>query len=990
MAPIPVFAENVLKRAEELIKVGQSSSALETLHDVLINKRLRNANANSVEPVVKKLIVLSIAQRAGKQLKEGLTQYRNIVQHTSPDSLGNVVEFMLEGITERVNEAQRTAEQVTDKKVDDLDEAESPEDLILSSVSGEQTRDRTDRALVTPWLKFLWEAYRNLLELLRNNSRFEALYQKISNKAIDFCKTYERKTEFRRLCELLRNHLQAIAKYSHQQNPIKLSNPETLQLFLDTHFHQLNTATEMELWQESYRSIEDIHNLIQQSKRPIKPQAMANYFEKLTRIMYVAKNPLFLAAAWHRYYNYIARQTKIFGEEELQRVANNVLLSTLAVPIIKPSSRVLSAAAKENKHRTQRFTNLLFLNQAPTRVSLISGLASSEILARVRPELRPLYDLVEEQFHPLSICKKLAPVLETQIATNSDDAKYGTLLCNVILTRLLQQLSQVYTSVQLDFIFRLARFPEPYSMSASDIERFIMNGARRGEFQLRIDHQSRSVVFDTDPFDGSQSSSNGAQLQPSPSDLMRSQLSSLVICLSNAQRVACPDYVARKQAEKAGAMANALQKMSQEHRVAAARKLVIERRKEVIENAVARKERVEARERALRQQREQELERQRIVEEQQRRETERARKELEAIQRSEAKKLAESIKQKAGIDVSIADLEQMNTTRLLELQVEQIEKEKQDKQTRLKTLARKVDHTERALRKREQPLLEDDYKNQKAADRKHHEAARKVQLLQSKEKHERDMELKGRFVRMYDDFNSVRSKLDQGRSEALAAERKRIREELAAAKEQRIEEYRRIKAEIEETQAKEKAEREAREAEEERAKAAKAAEMARLREELAAQRARDEELLKQRMELEKRATTTTRYVPPSRRPGAAGASPSPSDAASPRPEAPAASSSSYVPPSRRPGAAGGAASPAASGGSSYVPPSRRTGASASPAESPQPAQSASASSSYVPPSRRAPAGPGSSPNPNPSSSPSAEAASQPASGGKYVPPSRRR
>ncbi|KAJ2887185.1 eukaryotic translation initiation factor 3 subunit A [Coemansia asiatica] len=964
MAPIPLFAENVLKRAEELIKVGQSSSALETLHDVLINKRLRNANATNVEPVVKKLIVLSIAQRAGKQLKEGLTQYRNIVQHTSPESLGNVVDFMLEGISERVNEAQRAADQVSDKKVEDLDEAESPEDLILSSVSGEQTRDRTDRALVTPWLKFLWEAYRNLLELLRNNARFEALYQRISNKAIDFCKTYERKTEFRRLCELLRNHLQAIAKYSHQQNPIKLSNPETLQLFLDTHFHQLNTATEMELWQESYRSIEDIHNLIQQSKRPIKPQAMANYFEKLTRIMYVAKNPLFLAAAWHRYYNYIARQGKIFGEEELQRVANNVLLSTLAVPIIKPSSRVLSAAAKENKHRTQRFTNLLFLNQAPTRVSLISGLASSEILARVRPELRPLYDLVEEQFHPLSICKKLAPILETQIATNADDAKYGTLLCNVILTRLLQQLSQVYTSVQLDFIFRLARFPEPYSMSASDIERFIMNGARRGEFQLRIDHQSRSVVFDTDPFDGTQSSSNGAQLQASPSDLMRSQLSSLAICLSNAQRVACPEYVAEKQAEKAQAMTEALQKMSQEHRVAAARKLVIERRKEIIENALARKERAEARERALRQQREQEIERQRIAEEQQRREAERARKELETIQRNEAKKLAESIKQKAGIDVSIADLEQMNTTRLLELQVEQIEKEKQDKQTRLQTLARKIDHTERAVRKREQPLLEDDYEKQKTADRKHHEAARKAQLVQSKEKHERDMELKGRFVRMYQDFNSVRSKLDQGRSEALAAERKRIREELAAAKQQRIEEYRRVKAEVEEAREKERAEREAREAEEERVKAAKAAELAKLREELAAQRARDEELLKQRMELEKRAAAApSRYVPPSRRAGAGAA------------------------------AAAGASSPAAS--SAYVPPGRRAGgASASPAESQVPSQPAGAASSgsYVPPTRRTTAAPaGSSASPSPSPNPTADAAaSQPSSGGKYVPPSRRR
>ncbi|KAJ2720668.1 eukaryotic translation initiation factor 3 subunit A [Coemansia sp. Benny D115] len=920
MPPIFQTAENVLKRAEELIKVGQSVTAHETMYDALINKRLRGANAASTEPIIKKLIELSIEQRKGKHLKEALTQYRNIVQHTSPESMTTVVNILLESITKCVTEAQKSAEQVSGNVVEDLDEAESPEDLILSSVSNEQNRDRTDRALVTPWLKFLWEAYRNLLDILRNNVLFENLYQNISRRAIDFCKTYERKTEFRRLCELLRNHLQTISKYSHQQNSVNLSNPETIQLFLDTHFHQLNVATEMELWQESYRSIEDIHHLIQQSKRPIKPQAMANYFEKLTRIMYVAKNPLFLAAAWHRYYNYIFRQTKVFSEEQLQNVANNVLLSTLAVPIIKPSSRVLSAAAKENKHRTQRFTNLLFLSSAPTRVSLINDLVSSEILNSVRPELRPLYDLVEEQFHPLSICKKLAPILSEQIATNENDAKYGTLLCNVILTRLLQQLSQVYTSVQLDFIFRLARFPEPYAMTAAEIERFIMNGARRGEFQLRVNHQSRSVVFDTDPFDSAESSSNGTQLQASPSDLMRSQLSSLAICLSNAQRVACPEFVAEKQAQKAATVAAALKTMAEEHRVAAARRAVIERRKEIIDDALARKQRAEARERALRQRHEQEVERQRVAKEQQEREAERQRKEVEAIQRAEAKKLAEAIKEKAGINVSISDLENMDTTRLLELQVEQIEKSKNEKQNKLKNVARKLDHTERAYRKREQPLLEGDYEKQKLDDRKNHEAARKALLTQTREKHEHDMEMKKRFVRMFADFNTVRSQLDQGRSEALAAERKRIRDELAAAKAQRLEEYRTVKAAAEKAEAEERERREAEEAAAEKAKAAKAAELAKLREEMAAQRIREQELLNQRlererqMELEKereKQAASKKYVPPNRRAGFGGtsASPTSSGAASPRPDVASASASASASPSPAP--------------KKYIPPSLR-------------------------------------------------------------------
>ena len=47
---------------------------------------------------------------------------------------------------------------------------------MLSSVSSEDAQDRSDRVLLTPWVKFLWEAYRNILELLRNNNRVERLY----------------------------------------------------------------------------------------------------------------------------------------------------------------------------------------------------------------------------------------------------------------------------------------------------------------------------------------------------------------------------------------------------------------------------------------------------------------------------------------------------------------------------------------------------------------------------------------------------------------------------------------------------------------------------------------------------------------------------------------------------------------------------------------------------------------------------------------------
>lgn len=73
--------------------------------------------------------------------------------------------------------------------------------------------------------------------------------QMTAHRAFQFCKQYKRTTEFRRLCEIIRNHLANLNKYKDQRDRPDLTIPESLQLYLDTRFEQLKVATELDLWQ---------------------------------------------------------------------------------------------------------------------------------------------------------------------------------------------------------------------------------------------------------------------------------------------------------------------------------------------------------------------------------------------------------------------------------------------------------------------------------------------------------------------------------------------------------------------------------------------------------------------------------------------------------------------------------------------------------------------------------------------------------------------
>ncbi|KAL2112661.1 hypothetical protein VUR80DRAFT_6817 [Thermomyces stellatus] len=860
--------ENVLKRANELIGVNQAPAALVLLHDHINSKRSRNVPIASLEPVMLLLVELSVEQKKGKLAKDALYQYKNISQNTNVGTIELVLKKFIQLAVDKVTAAQQKADEVQSSieatatsNVDDLEATETPESILLATVSGEQSRDRTDRAIVTPWLKFLWEAYRTVLDILRNNARLEILYQSTAMQAFDFCLKYTRKTEFRRLCELLRNHVQTAAKYSSQMHAINLSDPETLQRHLETRFQQLNVAVELELWQEAFRSVEDIHTLLSLSKRPPKNIMMANYYEKLTRIFLVGENYLFHAAAWSRYYS-LLRQSAVLlatgqgrkadnppaGEADIQRAASFVLLSALAIPVISTtrSRGAILGFDEARKSKNSRLTHLLGMAQPPTRAGLFRDALAKSLLKRARPEIRDLYNILEVDFHPLSICQKISPIL-TKIGDDEEMAKYIQPLQQVILTRLFQQLSQVYETVDLAFVENLAKFPEPHQVSRAMIEKFIMNGNKKGDLSIRMDHATGLLTFDNDVFSSSKASHGGSaggsaesetgsiqRLQSTPSEIVRSQLTRLAKSLYTACYYIDPSFGKARADARQAALARARAGAEEEHMAILGRKEIIEKRKEAASEAQARREKELAQKKREQEQALQEAEDRRLAAEQKEREERRMKAERDRVRKEELKKQIADLKiGPNAIDIDLENLENLDSSDLRRMKLAQLEREKNDVNEKLRITGKRIDHLERAFRKEEAKKLPADYEKQIEEDKKVYELIKAQTLKEAEEKHKESVELKHRLTRLMPYFQEFRAELHERRRDEFERRRRDAEKELERQIAARKKEYRERK--IREKREREEAERAAREAEEaaERARQEKARQEEIRRQELA-------------------------------------------------------------------------------------------------------------------------------------------------------------
>ena len=103
--------ENALKRAEELVIVGQRGAALQTLHDVITSKRHRTWH-KVLEQIMFRYIDLCVELKKGRYAKDGLIHYRNVCQQVNVSSLEEVIKYFMKTATDKAEAAQSKAAEV--------------------------------------------------------------------------------------------------------------------------------------------------------------------------------------------------------------------------------------------------------------------------------------------------------------------------------------------------------------------------------------------------------------------------------------------------------------------------------------------------------------------------------------------------------------------------------------------------------------------------------------------------------------------------------------------------------------------------------------------------------------------------------------------------------------------------------------------------------------------------------------------------------------
>lgn len=441
-----------------------------------------------------------------KSVKDGLIQLKNATASQHPKTLEAVMRHFRDTAEKKSQEALDHAGVGGLGADDDLDEELSPEMILLGAAQVE-VRGPQERELHTSF-KFLWDAYKHILDILKNTRALEDFYHETAQRALVFCKDNQRQQEFRRLVETIKGHWQSLNKPNNNSkdaaNITNPNDPNTINRALATRFKELEVAGDLEMWLQSWVMVEDINELLKKVTKK-SPKILFDYYENLARIFWKSENYLFHAAAWLKLYTTHARYKG--GTEDRERLASKAVMAVLSIPLYQAGGKNVEAE-DQFKEKQRRWSSLLLQSGSqsrvfPTREFLRQELIQKDVLRYASTPCKELFKIVECEFVPLSLCQGAKPVLDALSADDHFDGElkmYVRPLKKILFLRLIFQVANVYSAMSIDHFTEITSALVDFS----EAEKWMVSAAKTHNLiNIQIDYVKRGIIFITSNFDSS-------------------------------------------------------------------------------------------------------------------------------------------------------------------------------------------------------------------------------------------------------------------------------------------------------------------------------------------------------------------------------------------------------------------------------------------------------------------------------------------------------
>jgi translation initiation factor 3 subunit A len=415
-------------------------------------------------------------------VKDGLAAYRNITQSSNVSSLETVLKYYLETVEKNFNTAIKNVSNHSDY-LKEIEDEENPEDVFLNTL--EDKIDSLKEDVSRKW-KMLMEAYRNELELIYKNKKLEDMYCHVAKKAMKQCKKFNKRSDFKRLCEVIRMHqyqnVKAGEKTSNMTGftfSLNIKDDETNDRLIDLRFTQLESAKEMNLWQDSYRIIEDI-NVLLKNRRKTSIDLLTKYYQQLYQIFWKSNHYLLHAVSLHSYFACLRKKS---DEKEQVKFVNQLILASLSIP---------KGNIEEMNNIDVFRKNALLINssgQIMNRQQLLANLKNGTYLDLCNPEVREIFVLMTDCKDILQFSKKVENIF-SKLKESPEFHKYLPLIEQNIIANLIEKLSTLYKSMSFATFKKVLGF-----LDFSKCEKYLLYHQSADGGRAQIDYQKGMLIF---------------------------------------------------------------------------------------------------------------------------------------------------------------------------------------------------------------------------------------------------------------------------------------------------------------------------------------------------------------------------------------------------------------------------------------------------------------------------------------------------------------